>query len=318
MERIGVLVPALSRAPGVPEDQPIGRAALRLAADGIEVVFGSEAHDGVLRGTVARPGRYEPAAHRVVAALDRFPSQSRPAAFERLRTGLAHTPIANPPALTLLCRDKLATQRVLEGAGLPIPEVQTDPERFQATLADWGVAFLKPQHGAFGRGISRVVPGDPLPATGPGSVPGVPEPLFLQRAVVPPEGHGGIACRVLVQREPGGWWVGPPVARRSAHDPVVNASRGASVHPLSELVPDAVHPVRALARAAAEALAAEPGGDWLVELGVDVVIGAHELALLEVNSKPRGRLEALAGQDPEAWAEAHIEACARPLRALLG
>jgi len=38
--------------------------------------------------------------------------------------------------------------------------------------------------------------------------------------------------------------------------------------------------------------------------------------LIEVNSRPRGRLEALAAQDPSRFEAAHVEACARPLRVL--
>ena len=52
----------------------------------------------------------------------------------------------------------------------------------------------------------------------------------------------------------------------------------------------------------------------LVELGVDLVIDEEGTPwLVEVNGKPRGRLEVLAGRDA-AWQEAHVRVSARPLR----
>ena len=55
----------------------------------------------------------------------------------------------------------------------------------------------------------------------------------------------------------------------------------------------------------------------LVEVGVDVVIDPHGAPwLIEVNSRPRGRLEVLARLDPARFGHAHVDACARPLRVL--
>lgn len=317
--RIGVLVPALDRAPGAPSERPVGRAAQRLVADGIEVVFGHEARDGTLLGVVPQGDRYVPGGGVPDAIYDRFPSRSQPVAYAALRSALPSVPWANPPSLVDLCSDKLACQAVLEAHGLPLPPVESDPIRFEARLADWGAAFHKPRFGAYGRGIRLVEPGDALPAETEGAVLGEVEPAFLQRAVPPPDGFEGVSCRVLVQRRPDAtWWVETPVARRDRTDPVVNAARGAEVLPLAEAVPAAVEPVRTLARQAAEALASEPDGAWLAEVGVDVVIDADEAPwLIEVNSRPRGRLEALAGIDPGQYAEAHVRACARPLRFLV-
>jgi len=192
------------------------------------------------------------------------------------------------------------------------PAVEADPARFAERLATWGSAFLKPRYGAFGRGVRRVRPGDPLPAVGEGAVPGVAEPLILQRAVDPPEGWAGISARVLVQRAGDSWLAEAPAIRCSRTDPVVNAARGAEVVPAGELAdPEAL---RELALAAAAALARSPDGDGLVELGVDLAVDADGRPwVIEVNARPRGRLLALAERDP-SFLPAHVEACARPLR----
>jgi glutathione synthase/RimK-type ligase-like ATP-grasp enzyme len=109
------------------------------------------------------------------------------------------------------------------------------------------------------------------------------------------------------------------VLRRSDSDPVVNAARGAVVDPLDHVAPDLSDPVRNLARAATHALAARPEGHLLIEIGVDIVIDAMGTPwIIEVNSRPRGRLEAVASADPDGWQHAHVAACARPLRYLAG
>ncbi|MBX2802698.1 MAG: hypothetical protein KTR31_33770 [Myxococcales bacterium] len=312
---MAVLVPPYDGSPGRPEDRPIGRAALMLEAEGLVVVFGHDARDGRLWGARARPGHWEPAsAMSVCAAFDRFPSRTRPAAYAELRDGLAGVPLANAPALVELCADKLSCQRAL--GDLPMPEVQADPAQFETQLREWGAAFLKPRFGAFGRGVQRVVPGDALPAIGPGAVEGESEPMLLQRALDAPAGWAGVACRVLVQREIGGGFaVRVPVVRRSRSDPVVNAARGAEVVPIQQAFADQADAVAELAHQAAERLGALPGGDLLVEIGVDVVIdGARQPWIIEVNSRPRGRLEALARSDPQRFEQAHVAACAAPIR----
>ncbi len=318
---IGVLV--RSRGAGdrlPPEARPVGRAALRLRDEGLGVVFGDELRDGFMSGWAARPGSWYPQRDVPVVALhDRFASQTYPRAYQAILDGSAGLPMGNPLALTLLCRDKLASQRVLEDAGFAMPAVQGDPERFEATLAGWGSGFLKPRFGALGRGVRLVRPGDPLPHEGEGAVAGVIEPLFLQRAVPPPAGWSGWSLRVLVQRVPGGGWVvASRVLRRSREDPVVNVARGAEVGPAERVLePLRVASLDALSTAVAAAIAQHPWGHLAVELGVDAVVD-HQGAfhVIEVNSRPRGRLEALADQDPDRWADAHVEACARPLRYL--
>jgi len=319
--RIGVLVPSLAEgAPLPPASLPFGRAAMKLAGEGIEVVFGDRAERGQLVGTRAVGETWSPVRRwPVAAAFDRYPARSRPGSHRALLRGLGPIPVANPPTLAALCSDKLATQRVLTRGAVPMPDVETDPRRFTAALAAWGTAFLKPRYGAFGRGVCVVRPGEPLPAEAEGAVPGVPEPTFLQRHVRAPPGFAGISARVLVQRlADGSWATDPVVARWSRTDPVVNAARGSSVALLASLVgAEITADVAALAIRCMSLLAEEPEGDLLVEGGVDVAIDRDLRPwVLEVNGTPRGRLEVLRNQSPEAFHAAHVESCARPLRTL--
>ncbi len=316
---IGVLVPPLNGTPAPPEAHPIGRAALQLEAEGLAIVFGHQVRDSRLSGLRAGPNGWRPALDCAIgAAYDRFPSQTRPTEHRALLSGLGGVPVANPSSVVELCRDKVLSQLALEAAGIAMPPVVPDPLAFSATLAEWRTAFLKPRFGSFGRGVRRVMLGDALPATGPGAVPGRPEPTILQRAIEPPAGWAGVTCRVLVQRDPQGrWYAEAPAARRDRHDPVVNAARGAEVVPLQVMAPDCVEPTQDLATAAARALAHQPDGDWLLEVGVDVALDAGwQPHVIEVNGRPRGRLEALADLDDPSWRNAHVAACARPLRTL--
>ena len=306
---VGILVPRLGSAPGRPEDLPFGRAALRLAGEGIDVVFVLTARDGAADGVRAIPGAWEPVSGVPLAAVyDRFPSQSRPDAHAALLEGLGDVPVANPSSLVTLCLDKLLSQEVLARRGVRMPEVEGDPGRYASRLGAWGAAFLKPRTGSFGRGIRRVVTGEAAE---------MEEASVLQQAVPPLAGWAGVSCRVLVQRTAEGWHTDPPVARRSRTDPVVNAARGAEVVLLSDAWPGALDGAVEVSVAAAEALSREPDGRWLVEVGVDVVLDPDERPwVVEVNGRPRGRLEILADRSPEPWAARHVEACARPLRYL--
>jgi glutathione synthase/RimK-type ligase-like ATP-grasp enzyme len=314
-----VLVLEREAPPPPPEELPIARAATRLAEEGCRVIFGQRVVAGRASGLEVYRGQWREVIDVPVrAAHDRFPSQTWPGIFARAREGLGEIPLGNPFKLTMLCRDKLACQRVLEAAGVPMPPVEGDPARFPARMAEWGAAFLKPRHGAMGRGVSRVGPGDDLPARGPGARRGEIDELILQRAVPPPEGWAGLAVRALFQRQPAsGWYAAPPVARLSAQDPVANVARGAVARPAAEvLAPGTLARIHELGLAACRALALGPGGPRVLELGLDFVVDpAGAPHLIEVNSRPRGRLEALAERDP-SWAELHVEACARPLRYL--
>lgn len=316
MAAIGVLCPFdPSLDPGPPEATPLGRAALRLGAEGLTVVFGDDAADGALSGLVPAAGRWDRVERiGLAAAYDRYPSQKWPSRHATLLSGLGDVPTANADALVALCRDKLACQAWLEAA-VPMPEVESDPARFAERLEAWGAGFLKPRYGAFGVGIRRVTPGDPLPARGE-ALQGE-EPLVLQRAIAAPVGWAGVSVRALVQREGAGWVVAPLVARRHRTDPVVNVSRGASAAPAEAvLAPDTLAALIAQAELATARLAAHPDGDRLVEVGLDLVVDDEGRPwTIEANGRPRGRIFALAEADAR-WAGAHLEAALRPLRAV--
>lgn len=320
MITIGVLVPAAPGRPPPPDTRPVGRAALMLYKRGITVIFGdSVARTGgavVMDGLIATPGAWRTHRAPIMALHDRFPSQRRATAYAAARAVLRTLPMGNPPAITLLCRDKIACQEALEGSGALMPPVVSDPAAFEATLRMWGAGFLKPRFGALGIGVRRVCPGDPLPDALPGAVPGRLDPAILQRAVAPPIGWAGQSVRALVQRLPGGgWYHCPPVTRHSRTDFVVNAARGASVAPAQDVLSaQTMQHITASCQAVCQQVASLPGGDRVVELGLDLMIDDDGQAwLIEVNSRPRGRLEALAALDAPRFFAAHVEACARPL-----
>ncbi|MEO0601077.1 MAG: YheC/YheD family protein [Myxococcota bacterium] len=312
---IGVLAPRVRDDPGHPADWPIGRAALALEAEGTAVVIGDRADGGVLSGVRARDTGWVRATLPVTGIYDRFPSRSRAAEHTQLRTALAGVRWVNDPRIVTLCADKVACQAWITDH-VPMPAVEADPERFAERLAEWGSAFAKPRYGAFGAGIERVTPESTVAWVRVTSVAGEVEPTILQRAIEAPVGYAGIALRVLVQRTPDDAFVaGPAVVRFSVDDPVVNAARGATVTDAAGCAEVDEPRAQALAIAAAERLASAPGGTDLVEIGVDLVIDAQRVPhVIEVNSRPRGRLEVLATIDPTRYRNLHLEACARPLR----
>ena len=283
---IAVFVPAYDRSPPPPERWPFAAVAI-----GHDVVFGSRVDDGWFHGLRPVPGGWEPARIRPRAAYDRFPSQTQPDVYAALLHGLPGVPILNPPRITALLRDKLRTQLLLHDLGMP--PVAT--HGFAAVLP----GFAKPRFGSFGQGVFRT----DVPPSEPG--------LVVQRAIDPPDGWAGVALRILAQRTSAGIVVRTPVARLDRHDPVVNRARGAAVEPVSSRFPRAEDPARALARAVLERL---PGA---IEVGVDAVLDRdHQPHLIEVNSRPRGRLAALASLDP-AYDQEHRDACWAPLEAVL-
>ena len=298
----------------------MGRAALALGQEGIEPIFGDTLAGGRMTGVVARASGWVAVRDvAVVAVHDRYPSQRRAARYASILEGRGALPMGNAPAITLLCRDKLTCQRVLERGGLRLPEVEGDPARFRDSLAAWGAGFLKPRFGALGVGVRRVVPGDPLPERLPGVVLGVLEPAILQRAVPPPAGWAGRVVRVLCQARPSGggiaWVRCPVVVRQSRQDPVVNAARGADVQPAEDALSAQTRAdIDARCQQVCQILSRE---GLAVELGIDLVLGARgEVRVIEVNSRPRGRLEVLAERDPARFGSAHVAACARPIRML--
>ena len=318
---VGVLVRVHGAAPVLlPEERPIGRAALTLSDEGIDVVFGDQVKAGRIWGLRARPGGWEKAEGvPLVAVHDRFASQTYPDEFALIVNETGSIPFGNPVALTNLCRDKVLTQQWLAERGFEMPEIETRPARFLDAVERWGAAFAKPQFGALGKGVRCVRPGETIAEHVVGAVDGVEEPVFLQRAIEPPVGWAGVSLRLLTQREPNGSWsVASWVMRRSRNDPVVNVARGAQVcDARSELSVEVLDRVEMRTRAIAELLSTHPDSGALVELGVDLVLDSmYQPHLVEVNSRPRGRLEALADADPERYSAAHTQACARPIRRL--
>jgi hypothetical protein len=300
----------------------MGRAVLALRNAGVTVVFGDRWDHGRLVGMVAEPGAWRKGAWRVDAVQDRYPGQTRQSSWDRLHQKAldAGVLVGNGRALTLLCRDKLRCQRALAvHPQLRMPPVEADPERFSERLVDWKGGFAKPRFGALGVGVSWMAPGQDVPAHLPGVVAGSTDPTILQWPVQPPHGTHGRVLRVLAQRvvPPSGpaWHLLPPVMRQSTTDRVVNAARGAFVAPaedhLSGVVLDEVY---AQVRHVCAVLSAvdDPGGVAL-ELGIDLALDAdHRPWVLEVNTRPRGRLTVLAKQAPERFGKAHRDAMTRP------
>jgi glutathione synthase/RimK-type ligase-like ATP-grasp enzyme len=317
---IGVLVPFRQRVAPSPLEQPMGRAALSLASRGARLVFGNEVSDGLFSGFEAHGDGWKPVrVSGVDVIFDRFTSHRPVSYYAGLRAELGPVPIANGLSMNTLCRDKIACQRLLLDAGLTMPFIESNPAEFASALSRWGEGFLKPRYGQCGDDIVKVRVGDSLRTHTDRQVDGEPEPYFLQAAVRPPSGWAGLSVRVLTQRAPGGAWVcNPVVLRRSASDPVANVSRGAQALPAEDVLgAGTLEAIRALAIRTCEALAGCEGGEWFIDAGVDMVID-HEQAphLIEVNSRPWGRVKALAQGWPERFAQAHDAACRRPLEYL--
>jgi hypothetical protein len=298
-----VLLRPYEGAPRPPRAYPFGRAALELADDGLYVVFGHEIEDGRASGWTVNGDSWRRVDGVPVRAVhDRLAG----APWASLRRSLLaelppHVPVANPESVRAVCRDKLASHRFLEAAGVPLPEVAEGADA-PRRLRRWGAAYSKPREGSRGDGVRRVQPGDSLEGGD-----------FLQQAIDPAPGSPRVALRLLAQRNPDRTWRLNPAVARIAHGPtdVVCVHTGARAAPAHEVC----EPDRLAALAAA--VAASFDDPWALELGLDFVLDANRRPwLIEVNSVPRGRLGALAQLDPSAFERAHIDACARPLRTL--
>ncbi len=193
---IGIWVVSGDGPPSLPPEQrPIGRAALALRKDGIQVVFGDKMVNGCMDGYTAIEGGWtRQSGLQVNAVHDRFPSQMRADQYQDLIDGLHGCPLGNSRDFTLLCRDKIDSQQALVQQGIQMPPIETNPDQFADRLKAWGSAFIKPRFGALGTGVARVRPGDPLPRTRPGMIPGTDEPAILQCAVPPPQRTCGNGC----------------------------------------------------------------------------------------------------------------------------
>ncbi len=320
---VGILVPTNGETPQLPpEARPIGRAALRLASSNIDVIFGDALDGGRMTGFRAVANGWEPAIQVPLDGVhDRYPSQLRAAQFANIQAEINGLPMGNSIGFTMLARDKLVAQEKLVALGIPMPEVTGDSEAFHHHLARWGSGFLKPQFGALGIGVKRVVPGCAMAETTEGVVPGRPDPSILQAAIQPPKGWASRTVRVLIQRTPeGGWFQGIPVVRQSREDPVANAARGAEVAPgPAVLEPRCLQRIGDCVHRLCGAFDKLDEAKHMVEAGVDLVLDLHHHPwLIEVNSRPRGRMEVLAANDPSTYENAHIDACARPIAVIAG
>jgi ribosomal protein S6--L-glutamate ligase len=76
--------------------------------------------------------------------------------------------ILNPYPIAAMCRDKVIATRVLQAAGVPVPDtfVTHDPWRL-APLLDGGPLVVKPHRGSKGRGVHVVWDADELDALSP-------------------------------------------------------------------------------------------------------------------------------------------------------
>ena len=227
--------------------------------------------------------------------------------------------MGNPFDFTMFCRDKLVCQQRLEQQGIRMPAVESDVNRFESRIHEWRNAFFKPRFGALGIGVRHVQVGDQLSSHCQGVIPDEPDPAILQQAVPPPTGWAGRSIRVLIQKTPnGGWFHGVPVVRQSRNDFVVNAARGADIAPGTHVLSSKMmHTISSEVERICEALEQLTEAHNMVEAGLDLVIDDNEdVWLIEVNSRPRGRLELLACAQPKTYQDLHVEVCARPIEVL--
>jgi hypothetical protein len=299
-------------SPPPPTATPFGCAALQLKCEGIDIIIAASPSSWM---------RIENNTWKVIeptivdAVYDRYSSRSLPENYSAMTAQVGDRPRGNPADLHRICMDKIATQRVLHD--LPMPAISINPSEFQDQLETWRQGFLKARFGGLGRGVFPVVPGNKLPCWGPGAVRGGSEPTFLQQAIQAPKGFGSLCVRWLTQRNTNGsWHLLPPVARVS-QNAVSNIHQGAAAFPADEVLPlQALKEGASLVRTTANRLTQHCPGPVL-ELGIDLLFDTHfKPWLLEVNSRPNGRLSALTAKNPTRFAALAEQAVLRPLRSL--
>jgi glutathione synthase/RimK-type ligase-like ATP-grasp enzyme len=270
----------------------------------------------ILSGLSIKDDNWIPKKIPVDALHDRFPSQIRSEKFQSILPYTKELFFGNPFAITMLCRDKIATQRYLEKHGIQMPEIIIEHQAFSDQLAKWNSGFIKPQFGALGKNVQTVTADSLLPEFLEGVVPKREERTFIQRAITPPRGWKGLSLRQLVQRSPdGSWQVLPAVLRRSREDVVVNIARGAEAVLAEDHLPaSTMEHIYKQSIKISQTLQKFPNGEYSVEFGLDFVIDQNYHAwLIEVNSRPRGRLEVLAKRMPERFESIHQRACLAPI-----
>ena len=320
---VAVLVPPIHSKSPKANSFPIAKAIQSLNNKGIITVFGfnlKENNNTVwINGKIIQNNGFIDFESEINIIHDRFPSQIRNQHFSDIRSVANNIPFGNPFSTTLLCRDKLACQRILEYSTLDIPEVIDDPTQFISSLEKWGQGFIKPQFGALGKGVQAVKPSMSIPPLLPGVVPNTLEPTILQRGISPPDGWAGMSIRQLMQKDIDCTWIPrTTVLRRSKTETVVNVARGAEAVPAADFLPsDTILEIKRQSFVACTILDKEPNGRYNVEFGIDFVIDPeYKPWLIEVNSRPRGRLENLAQSYPERFDKEHQAACIQPIRYL--
>ena len=318
---VGVFVPSSKEKIRKPSETPIGRA-FELIPKNIQTVFG---YSFKKKGdTVCLSGKtvnlnsdsWIDVTVPIDAVHDRYPSQQRAHSFQQAYQLTRHLPFGNSYSVTMLCRDKIATQDLLTKSGIPMPDLCIHPSSFKAYIQTWGQAFVKPRYGALGQNVSLITTPEDVPEQLQGVVPGRLEPTILQRAVPPPKGWAGMSARHLVQKSVHSAWISNPIVlRRSTHDPVVNVARGAKAVPAADVLPkNTIEYIKHCSIKVAEIIDKRKNGGLCVEIGIDYVIDQNfKPWLIEVNSRPRGRLEVLANQDPERFLCLHRQACIQPI-----
>lgn len=320
---VAVLVPPIHTTKPNPASFPIAKAISSLEQIGILTVFGfklfSQNNTVWINGSYVDNNAFIESKFKVDIIHDRFPSQIRYEHFQRLQLTAPKTLFGNPFSLTLLCRDKLRSQRLLEEHGCIFPEVTDAFDDFNELLHTWGTGYIKPQFGSLGKGVTAVKPGMVLQSHVEGLVSERLEPTLLQRGIDAPKGWKGMSVRQLMQRDIEGDWIPrTAVLRRSKNTSVVNVSKGAEAVPAEDFLPsDTIRSIQQQSLQACRILSKVPDGLTAVEFGLDFVVASdYRPWLIEVNSRPRGRLEALTVRDPERFTLEHIHSCTQPIRYL--
>ena len=318
---IGVLAPKLKGPLKRPSTRPISKALLSLETEGIGVIFGDTLeqikNQTIMHGHVINRNKdeWEAISCPIDALHDRFPSQKRALTFKKALDALT-VPMSNPLEMTMLCRDKLMLQKTLESHGIEMPPVIDRPELFGAWMTKWKRAFLKPRFGALGKNVLEKKDGDDLEHVLEGMVDGRMDPTILQKGIDAPQGWAGLSVRLLCQRDKSNWIQRSAVLRRSKSDAVVNVSRGAEAIAAKDVLPPKTcQSIRELVSKTCDILSSQKKGEWFSEMGIDFVIDSqYKPWIIEVNSRPRGRLESLANQDPKAFSREHFNATLAPIR----
>lgn len=318
---VGILVPDYPPPLPKPSEKPIGSATHLLRDQKIQTLFGNkiikENNKVIMYGMTIKEDEWIPAFSEIKALHDRFPSQIRALHFQKILPEVNEIILGNPFEITLLCRDKIKTQRFLEEHGVLMPKIITEYQNFSDALSEWKTGFLKPQFGALGKNVQALTAqAASIPEFLEGVVPGKKEKTFIQQGITAPKGWKGLSLRQLIQRMPcGSWRMSPAVLRRSREDLVVNVARGAEAVLAENHLPlETMENIGAQSLSIAQALQKYPKGQHAVEFGLDFVIDQdYQPWLIEVNSRPRGRLEVLARRNPERFLALHQRACVAPI-----